>query len=608
MKSQFKPQFISFLALLSLGFICCGKLIGQTNALDSLEKVYNERSFEAQDELSILKRLSRDLLDPQKKLKFSQLLKDRLIELDSTQYLYDALMQEGGSYRLRGDLAEALTSFLKASEIAQDTDSFRLVALSNITIGDVYSVMGNHENAVSYHEKGIAQLRALNRDSEDLATALLNSGDEYLNAGAYDKAMNLFLESSLIFKKLGNQVGSAYNLGNIGIVYANQGKTQLAEANINEAIMILEDEKDYYAISIYLNYVSDLYLDKNNFDQALKYSERSLELATKYQLKDEISKANLGLSTIYEQLDQSKLSLFHYKEYVRFKDSVNNLTNVQKLADLRTDFEIKKKQIEVDLINQEKENQGLISKVIAVVLIIVSILTYALFRRNKYINRTKKIIEEERQRSNNLLCNILPEETADELREKGSVKAKKYQSVTVLFSDFKGFTKYAEELPPEELVKTVDLYFSEFDRIMDKFDIEKIKTIGDAYMCASGLPVPRKDHAKQMVLAAQEMLAHVEHLKDVHAVDEARFDIRIGIHTGPIVAGVVGERKFAYDIWGDTVNVASRMESACEPGKINLSLATYELVRDHFNFESRGEIEIKNRAPVSMYYLKMNGQ
>jgi adenylate cyclase len=328
-----------------------------------------------------------------------------------------------------------------------------------------------------------------------------------------------------------------------------------------------------------------------------------LTLANKYGLKDEMSQSYEELSTIYEKLEEPKNSLFHFKEHIKYKDSVNNLTNVQKLADLRTDFELSKKQIELDLINQLKENQGLITKSIGVVLILVSVLTYALYRRNRFISQTRKVLEKERQKSKDLLCNILPEETADELREKGSVKAKKYQSVTVLFSDFEGFTKYAEELPPEELIKTIDLYFSEFDQIMDKYNIEKIKTIGDSYMCASGLPIPNKDHAEQMILAAQEMLAHVERMKEVHAIDEARFNVRIGIHTGPIVAGVVGKRKFAYDIWGDTVNIASRMESACAPGKINLSIKTYELVKEKFNFESRGEIEIKNSAPIAMYYL-----
>ncbi len=183
------------------------------------------------------------------------------------------------------------------------------------------------------------------------------------------------------------------------------------------------------------------------------------------------------------------------------------------------------------------------------------------------------------------------------------MKAKKYDSVTVLFTDFKGFTSYSEKLSPEALVDTVGFYFSKFDAIVGKHGLEKIKTIGDAYMCAGGLHSHTEDHAKKMVQAAFEIAEFVaETKKDVDA-SEMIFDIRIGINTGPVVAGVVGTKKFAYDIWGDTVNVASRMESMSEPGRINISKNTYELIRDDFDCEPRGEIQIKNRGMMQMYYV-----
>lgn len=573
--------------------------------LDSLSAIYNEKRYTAAQELTLLRELSREHTDPEKKLRYSVLLEERAMVLDSQYYLWDAYMQEGTAHRLKSDLPQALSTFFEASRIAQEMDSTRLVALSNVTIGDVYSVLGDHSNSVEYYNNGIEQLRALNRESVDLATALLNAGDEYFNAESYDSAMNLFYESSMIFKRLNYQIGSAYNLGNIGMVYAKQGKVQLAEANINEAIQILEASEDYYAISIYLDYLADIYLEQGKYDLAISYAKRSLDLATKYQLKDEISKANQELFLIYQHLNQYDKALYHYQEHIRYRDSVNNLSQVQEMANLRTDFELSKKEIELGLLNEQKENQSTIAKVIAVLLLLVSILTIGLFRRNKSIARTRKTLEAERKKSNELLRNILPEETADELKEKGHVKAKKYNNVTVLFSDFKGFTKYAEALPPEDLVKTIDLYFSEFDKIMDRFGIEKIKTIGDSYMCASGIPVPDEKHATNMILAAKAMIKHVEAMKSVHRVDEARFDIRIGIHTGPVVAGVVGERKFAYDIWGDTVNIASRVEVACAPGKINVSKSTYDLVKDQFDFIPRGEIEVKNRSKIEMYYLKL---
>jgi class 3 adenylate cyclase len=183
------------------------------------------------------------------------------------------------------------------------------------------------------------------------------------------------------------------------------------------------------------------------------------------------------------------------------------------------------------------------------------------------------------------------------------VQAKKFESVTVLFTDFKGFTHYAHNLSPEELVRSVDYYFSKFDEIMDKYGMEKIKTIGDAYMCAGGLPFPSEDHPIKMIEAAFEIAQFIDESKKLSNGNITHFDVRIGINTGPVVAGVVGIKKFAYDIWGDTVNVASRMESKSEPGRINISENTYKLVKDDFQCEYRGEIDVKNKGMMKMYFV-----
>ncbi len=230
-------------------------------------------------------------------------------------------------------------------------------------------------------------------------------------------------------------------------------------------------------------------------------------------------------------------------------------------------------------------------------------MAFGLYRRYRFIRKTKEIIEKERDRSESLLLNILPVETAAELKKYGKVEAKKFDSVTVLFTDFKGFTHYAENLDPKELIERVGFYFSKFDDIMEKYGLEKIKTIGDAYMCAGGIPFPTKDHALKMVRASFEILEFVEETKKNATREQIHFDIRVGINTGAIVAGVVGTKKFSYDIWGDTVNVASRMESMSEPGKINISKSTYELVKSDFDCEYRGEIEAKNRGKVKMYFV-----
>jgi class 3 adenylate cyclase len=201
--------------------------------------------------------------------------------------------------------------------------------------------------------------------------------------------------------------------------------------------------------------------------------------------------------------------------------------------------------------------------------------------------------------------NILPAEIADELKNTGHVAAKYFDEVTVMFTDFKDFTLISEKLNPTELVAEIDFLFKAFDKIICKHNLEKIKTIGDAYMCAGGLPVANKTHAHDVVNAALEIQDFMkDHLLKRKAENKELFEIRIGIHTGPVVAGVVGENKFAYDIWGDTVNVASRMETSGETGKVNISGTTYERVNDKFICTHRGKIMVKNKGEFDMFFVE----
>jgi len=245
------------------------------------------------------------------------------------------------------------------------------------------------------------------------------------------------------------------------------------------------------------------------------------------------------------------------------------------------------------------------------------ILLYGFYRwRTATLHKQKRILEKtvkqrtaevvkQKEKSEELLLNILPSEVAEELKEKGYTTAKAFDDVTVLFSDIKEFTQVAEKMTAQELVKELNAYFSAFDYIMIKYKLEKIKTVGDAYVAAGGLPDKNSATVHNVIEAAIAMQQIIEVLKQERiSAGKPYFELRIGIHTGPVVAGVVGVKKFQYDIWGDTVNLAARMEQSGVPGKINISRHTYELIKDQFHCVFRGRIEAKNKGQIEMYFVE----
>lgn len=230
--------------------------------------------------------------------------------------------------------------------------------------------------------------------------------------------------------------------------------------------------------------------------------------------------------------------------------------------------------------------------------------TYEVIKQKEEIEAQKKLIEEEKEKTEKLLLNILPEETVEELKSKGKATARQYRLSSIMFTDFKSFTKIAEEINPQELVARLDQYFIEFDGIIQKYNIEKIKTIGDAYMCAGGIPIRNKSNPIDIVLAGLEIQRYMASVHEQNIAEGTKpWGLRIGIHTGEIIAGVVGIKRFAYDIWGDSVNIASRIEEASEIGKVNISGATYQLVKEFFVCEYRGKVKAKNKGNIDMYFV-----
>jgi adenylate cyclase len=594
----------AYYLLISLLFIMTQMAKGQDQKLaDSLAVIYKTAAIEDTTKLELLKNLCfNEIRDMELSLKYADELISLSQQLGNDVYLHRGYLQKGNKKRMLGNLEEALDAYFKGADAAIKAKFARGEGIVYCAIADVYSVSDNHQNAMLYYHRAINTLKQTD-DPVSIGSAYLNAGDEFMNRKMFDSALYYFKSAGPYFEKADYTIGKAYTLGNIGMINANMGENSLAEKNLNNAITILEKMEDFYPICVYLISMSDIYRKKGDNKKALSYALRSLQLAKQYGLKEQISDANLKLSELYEKAGDLNSSLRHYKDHIAYRDSLNNINTVQKMADERTNFEVSKKQVEVDLLNQQRKNQRIIVIATIIALALILLLLFGLYQRYKFTREANKIIDAEKKRSDSLLMNILPEETAAELKQSGRVQAKKFESVTVMFTDFKGFTQYATTLPPEKLVETIDYYFSKFDAIVEKYGLEKIKTVGDSYMCAGGLPFPTSDHADKVVNAAIEIAQFVQESKKHHDEDFVRLDIRIGINTGPVVAGVVGTKKFAYDIWGDTVNIASRMESNSEPGRINVSENTYELVKHAFDCESRGEIHMKNRGNMKMYFV-----
>jgi len=306
--------------------------------------------------------------------------------------------------------------------------------------------------------------------------------------------------------------------------------------------------------------------------------------------------------------------LMHHEQMMQLSDSLRALETEKKLQQMEFDKQIlqdsiaqaEKERIVTETYQEEVRSKNRIKNVALVTGLFFLIMAAGLYSRMRYIRKSKAVIEKERDRSDNLLLNILPEEIAKELKEKGRAEARDFAMVSILFSDFIGFTNTSEKLSAKDLVAEINTCFEAFDAIMEKYHIEKIKTIGDAYMAAGGLPVPTPDSTRNTVLAALEMQSFMEkHKAENSVLGRTAFGMRVGIHTGPVVAGIVGVKKFQYDIWGDTVNTASRLENASEACKVNISQSTYELLKDDkaFEFESRGKIEAKGKGAIDMYFV-----
>ena len=521
----------------------------------------------------------------------------------------------GGNYETKSDHPNALLYEYKALKLYEACGDKQNYASMLGNIGIIYHTQGDQGKAMEYDSLSLKMYNELN-DKQGIARILGNIANIYSTQHNYIKTLEYDLKALNLIEQIDDKRLLATNLGNIGNVYADQGNSSKAMEYYFKALTLENKLGNKSGIARNMGNIGETYLDiskdtsgdiksdslipagkEANLHKAIEYLSNTIKSSREINHPEYIIAFSESLTEAYMLSGNFKDALQSYRDYISVRDSVYNLKKNSDFARLQLNYEYGKRE---EALKYQKMRAQFFYIGGIVVLLLISVSIYRNYRIQK---KSNAVVTLEKIRSENLLLNILPSEVAEELKDKGTAAAKHYNNVTVLFTDFVSFTKVAETLSPQELIDELHTCFKEFDEIVGRHNIEKIKTIGDAYLAVGGLPIETSDHAEKAVRAAMEIIRFMQRRKAQYG--NKTFEVRIGIHTGSVVAGIVGVKKFAYDIWGDTVNVAARMEQSSEPNHINISQTTYEIVKDKFNCTYRGEIEAKNKGKLSMYFVNV---
>lgn len=531
--------------------------------------------------------------------------------------IYNSL---GAVYRIRSDYSVALGYFFKALEINERIGEKKGTAYNYGNIGIVYKTQEDYANALKYYKMALGTYEEM-RDSNGIAINYGNIGIIYETLGDHNQSLEYQEKALKINTAIGNDRSIAHNLGNIGILYNAMGDYKRSLEHLYKALALNERlgikkamANNYRGIGhVYCNMARDSTAGNAARQQAarnaIQYLNTGIVIAEQLGDKKNLQEMNDLLSKAYALVGNYQLALERYRQYVLYKDSIYSTENSEKITSLITqreldirdkEIQIQDKQIELDKLAVAKKNNERGFFIAGIGLLFFT--TLVIFRYYKKQIRTNQLLEKEKQKSDDLLLNILPSEVADELKDRGATTARYFDSVTILFTDFVDFTGAGERMTSQQLVEELHTCFKAFDEIIGKYHIEKIKTIGDAYLAVCGLPMADTRHGENVVNAAKEIISFMKARRQ--QLGDKTFEIRIGINSGNVVAGIVGVKKFAYDIWGDTVNTAARMEQNSQPGKINISENTWYLVKDKFHCTYRGELEAKHKGKLKMYFVE----
>lgn len=548
----------------------------------------------------------------------------RSLELSKDPRFKTSLLGNSGViYNSLGDYPHALecyeqtlrlTETLLSSSDRNIRDSLTWFGLL-LTVGDVYVAMSQYDKALENYNSALRISEILKRKNLGI-WALTNIGKIHKSKKNYDNAIKIFEQALDACNSTEDQDYKPRVLNEIGNVYVETGDLAKALQYAEQSLVICRSIGDRQQLPRTYTTLGIIFTKKKDYKKALGYFLNAIDICQKTAAIEDEKNAWEAISKTYEYMGQPAKAFEAFRHFIILKDSIYSVDKQKEMVRIDLQSGFSKKQL-ADSLKQDDakkffalsmQKQKALTYGGFAGLFLVVLLSFFIYRNysqqkkaNAIISSANATIQHEKQVSENLLLNILPENVAQELKTDGKVKAKLYNDVTVLFTDFVNFTESGERMGPQALVAELDTCFQAFDEIISKYNIEKIKTVGDAYLAVSGLPQPNPNHAADMVKAAIEIRDYMRKRKETHG--NLTFGIRIGLNSGSAVAGIVGIKKFAYDIWGDTVNTAARMEQSSEPGKINISETTYELVKELYNCQYRGKIQAKSKGFTDMYFV-----
>jgi adenylate cyclase len=553
----------------------------------------------------------------------------------------------GLAYKKLGTYDRAAGYYKKALTLDLERRDTQNIAKSYNNLGSIYDSWGKYDTAIFFNDQSL-KLKEMLKDSAGMAITLNNIGVMYKSWGKYSSAIEYFEEALEIDRSLGriqeipkrlNNIGLTYNLQKqynkaldifkealemaseqknqelIASIYSNMGSVYLNLQQANEAIRYQELALSIYEgigsqanVATVLASLADIYKQQRIYNRAMDYLSRSTKITEEISMRNQLQKNYLTYSDLYSAMGNYSEALNYYKKFVAIKDTMYSEVIHKQITDFEIRYESEKKDNEITLLKKNEVIQTLSIKKqkifrnsliggLGLLILLVSVIYWSLQQKR----RDNKVIANEKAKSDKLLLNILPSGIANDLKEKGSTEPQLYEDVTVCFTDMVGFTQQSARLEPKHLIDELNDIFTAFDNIVERHTCERIKTIGDSYLAVCGLPRANSNHAENIIRAAVEML---QYLEKKNLESKIEWQMRVGINSGNVIAGVVGIKKYLYDVFGDTINIASRMESASDPMRINVSESTYNLVRDKFKFEPRGEIEVKGKGAINMFFIK----